>query len=90
MDTPESMDAVARIQATLKEQGKKPGFRGPKGERQYVELPAADILEACERVPGEEDEIVNALENGCLAGKPERSVTIMADHAIHLCQAAGR
>lgn len=85
---PPEQSAVQRILAALKEQKKTRGFRGPKKERQYVELRAGDIVEACEDV-AQPDEVVKALHQGSAAGNEDRNVVILADDAFRLCELAG-
>lgn len=79
-----AIDSATAIEAALA--GKTRGFRGPKGERQMVEVTTGDVI-AVARDVDEPDQIVKDLLKGSEGvSDSEAKATIYADDAFHLLE----
>src|SRR5262249_28066105 len=92
-----AMDAKERLLAALADRprglSKMSGVRaGPAGlipveSKALVTVVAADIVEGLGQARG--DAITEGLRQGCMAGQPQRAVTVYSDDLWHVLDAAG-
>ena len=88
------MDAAERLRTALA--GKTRGYsamtasteKGPIEAKPLVTVTAADVAEVASAMA--DDPIAAALRKGCLAGRPDRQVSVYADDLFHLLEGPAR